>query len=130
MWIFNLKYLHDRTLDKYKERLVARGFHQQHGHDYTDTLSPVIKSTTVRALLHVAVSKIMEHSTYRCYKSRSASLCVSPQESIIQSETGPTCLVPRTSLSLTHTLLCQFDCRYIPIFQAQRQRHFLYLGIH
>lgn len=40
----------------YKARLVARGFHQKQGKDFTDTFSPVIKSTTVRSVLHLAVN--------------------------------------------------------------------------
>lgn len=56
-WIFTLKYLHDGFLDRYKARLVARGFHQQSGRDFTDTFSLVIKSTTVRSVLQVEVNK-------------------------------------------------------------------------
>lgn len=36
---------------------MAKGFHQQQGLDYTETFSPVIKSTTVRYVLHVVVNK-------------------------------------------------------------------------
>lgn len=56
-WVFTLKYLPNGVLDRYKARLVAKGFHQQYGHDFKETFSPVIKSTTVRSVLHVAVSK-------------------------------------------------------------------------
>uniref|UniRef100_A0A2N9GUG0 Reverse transcriptase Ty1/copia-type domain-containing protein n=1 Tax=Fagus sylvatica TaxID=28930 RepID=A0A2N9GUG0_FAGSY len=37
-------------------RLVAKGFHQQHGIDFTETFSPVIKPPTVRLILSLAVS--------------------------------------------------------------------------
>lgn len=56
-WIFTLKYLPDGTLDRYKARFVAKRFHQQQGQDYTEAFFPVITSTTVRSVLHVAVSK-------------------------------------------------------------------------
>ena len=56
-WVFTLKYKANGELDRYKARLVAKGFHQQHGHDFTEMFSPVIKPTTVRTVLHLAVTK-------------------------------------------------------------------------
>lgn len=56
-WVFTLKYKANGELDMYKARLVAKGFHQRHRQDLTETFSPVIKSTTVRTVLHVAVIK-------------------------------------------------------------------------
>ncbi|XP_010490177.1 PREDICTED: uncharacterized protein LOC104767913 [Camelina sativa] len=47
--------LHTRR-KMYKASLVAKGFKQQYDHDYTETFSPVINSTNVRAVLHVVVS--------------------------------------------------------------------------
>lgn len=55
-WIYRIKLLADGTLDKYKSRFVARGFKQQQGIDFQETFSPVIKSTTTRIILKVAVS--------------------------------------------------------------------------
>lgn len=54
-WIFTLKYLPNGQIDRYKARLVARGFNQKYGLDYAETFSPVIKSTTVRLVLEQAV---------------------------------------------------------------------------
>jgi histone deacetylase 1/2 len=56
-WVFKLKRKADGTLDKYKARLVAKGFKQRYEMDYEDTFSPVIKMSTIRAILSIAISK-------------------------------------------------------------------------
>lgn len=55
-WIFRTKFLPDGSVDKYKSRLVAKGYNQQQGTDFHETFIPVIKSTTIRIILDVAVS--------------------------------------------------------------------------
>ena len=55
-WIFKLKYKSDGSVDRYKARLMAKGFYQQPGLDYGETFSPVIKPSTVRTVCSLAVS--------------------------------------------------------------------------
>uniref|UniRef100_A0A2N9ISB5 Integrase catalytic domain-containing protein n=1 Tax=Fagus sylvatica TaxID=28930 RepID=A0A2N9ISB5_FAGSY len=55
-WVYKLKYNSDGTLARYKARLVAKRFHQQHGVDFDETFSPVVKAPTVRLILSLAVS--------------------------------------------------------------------------
>lgn len=53
-WVFKVKKGEDGAPDRYKARLVARGFTQRYGYDYAETYAPVARMDTVRAVLSVA----------------------------------------------------------------------------
>ena len=59
-WVLKIKTKGDGTFDRFKMRLVARGFRQVFGLDYNETFAPVGKYTTARALLAIATARDYE----------------------------------------------------------------------
>jgi hypothetical protein len=56
-WVYKIKRKQNGSLDRYKTRLVAKGFKQWYEIDYDDTFSYVVKIATVRTILSIVVSK-------------------------------------------------------------------------
>ncbi|EPS62921.1 hypothetical protein M569_11867 [Genlisea aurea] len=56
-WIFKTKLNPDGSVNRYKARLVAQGFSQIPGVDFTDVFAPVAKITTVRLFIALAAQR-------------------------------------------------------------------------
>ena len=57
MWVLTKK--HEDGYIRFKARLVAKGFAQRSGIDYTETFAPVMRSSSIRLLLSLALNNDM-----------------------------------------------------------------------
>jgi hypothetical protein len=53
-WVLKTKLKPDGSLDRLKARVVAKGFHQIDGIDFTETFSLVVKPSTIRMVITIA----------------------------------------------------------------------------
>jgi histone deacetylase 1/2 len=54
--VYKIKRTLDGQIDRCKARLVAKGFNQQYEIDYFETFSPIIKPSTIRMVMSLAVT--------------------------------------------------------------------------
>jgi hypothetical protein len=59
-WVFKVKRNADGSIERYKARVVAQGFAQRPGFDYTETFAPTPKWAALRAILAIAAIEDLE----------------------------------------------------------------------
>ena len=56
-WVYKTKLNSDGSIQKYKARLLAKGFKQKLGIDYYETYAPVARLETIRTIIALAAQK-------------------------------------------------------------------------
>ncbi len=56
-WVYKVKHNANGFVSRYKGRLVTKGYAQTYGIDYEETYNLVVKLTTIRAIITMAVTK-------------------------------------------------------------------------
>ena len=56
-WLYKIKHGSDGSVEKFKERFVARGFSEKEGIDYDDIFAPVAQYTTIRSIIALAATQ-------------------------------------------------------------------------
>lgn len=56
-WVFKTKFNEKGEVDKYKARLIAKGYKQKYRIDYTEVFSPVARTDTIRLVVALVAQK-------------------------------------------------------------------------
>eukprot|EP00253_Pinus_taeda_P030830 PITA_30830 len=53
-WVYKTKSNANRKIERHKARLVVKGYKQQHGRDYLEAFTPVVRMETMRTVVAIA----------------------------------------------------------------------------
>lgn len=109
-WVFRVKRKANGDIERFKARLVVRGFSQVRGIDYQETFSPVVKFTSVRLILAVAAA---EKLILRQFDIKTAFLYGELEEEIYMEQpdgfkdsSGKVCLLNKSLYGLKQASRC------------------------
>ncbi|KAK4388297.1 Retrovirus-related Pol polyprotein from transposon RE1 [Sesamum angolense] len=106
-WVYKVKLLPDGSVDRYKARLVSKGYSQIEGVDYFDSFSPVAKTVTVRLFLATAssyswpISQLDVNNAF-LHGHLEEEVYMPPPEGYLQARPGQVCRSKRSLCGLKH----------------------------
>ena len=59
-WVYKIKHEGDEKNERYKARLVVKGFAQKEGIDFTEIFSPIVKMSSIRVILGLVATLDLE----------------------------------------------------------------------
>lgn len=103
-WVLRIKRKPNGEIDRYRARLVARGFSQIEGIDYNETYAPVVNASTVRLLLAYAAKEGLEMSQFDVktaflYGYLDETIYMEQPEGFVEEE-GKVCLLQKSLYGL------------------------------
>ena len=64
-WVYKIKTRVDGSVKRYKTHSVAKDFTQEYGFDFVDTFAPIYKLNSVKSLLAVSNSMLIEATEHQ-----------------------------------------------------------------
>ena len=109
-WVFTVKFNLDGSIARLKVRLVAKGYAQTYGVDYSDTFSPVAKSTYVRLFISLVSSYDWDLHQFNIKNVflRGDLLEEQPSRFVTQGEIGNVCRFHKSLYGLKQSLCAWF----------------------
>ncbi|WKA08882.1 hypothetical protein VitviT2T_026566 [Vitis vinifera] len=109
-WIFKRKLKQDGSIEKYKARLVVKGFKQRKNVDYFDTFAHVTRITSIRVLITlVSIHNLVIHQM----DVKTAFFNEDLKEEIYMEQLGG-CLVPRNEKKVCKLVKSLYGLKQAP----------------
>nr|GEZ00338.1 putative RNA-directed DNA polymerase [Tanacetum cinerariifolium] len=115
-WVYRLKQNKNGAITCYKARFVAKGFWQQPVFDFHETFSPVVKSTTIQAVLSLAVTnnrplRLLDvHNAFLHGNIKERVYMQQPSGFIDPQRSNHVCLLHKSFYGLKQASRAWFEC--------------------